>query len=158
MLVDLTPLWITLANCLAFPLLMMSVAYGVTHKKMSADCYRLSLYRIRNWENEFLYERLFGVRIWKDWLPDGASLFTSGFRKKKLARRDATYLKEFTIETCRGELAHWMDIAFLPVFWIWNPLEAAIFVTVFGILINAPCILTQRYNRLRFLKILPKKT
>lgn len=148
---------ITLLNFATFPILMMSVGYWATHRTMNFDAHFHPLYKIRLRETAQVYEKIVFIRIWKDWLPDGAVLFTTGFQKKKLARRDEAYLREFVTETCRGEIAHWIDIALLPLFWIWNPFWSSVIVTIFGILINLPCIITQRYNRIRFLQVLQKK-
>ena len=47
------------------------------------------LYRTRRWEKGGrFYQDVFRIRAWKGLLPDGAALFKSGFRKKRLGLPD----------------------------------------------------------------------
>ena len=92
---------------------------------------------------------MFTHRSWKGMLPEGAAFFRGGFRKAKLLRRDPEYIERFIRETCRGELVHWVTLAFAPLFILWNPAWAIAVMMGYGIVANVPCIVTQRYNRLR---------
>ena len=117
-----------------------------------------SLFRARSWERGgFLYERVFGVKRWKSFLPDGAALFKGGFRKKHLADAGGAYVQRFIVETCRGEAAHWAVILCTPVFFVWNYGWANPVMVVYALSANVPCILTQRYNRLRLRVLLDKR-
>src|SRR6056297_2759720 len=113
------------------------------------------LFRIRHWEqNGRIYQPL-GIKRWKEWLPDGAGLYQDGFRKKRLDLHavDELYVKRFVLETCRAELVHWAIIVLIPLFFIWNPPEVAVWMIPFGLAVNAPCLITQRYNRPRLQKV-----
>lgn len=101
-----------------------------------------------------LYESHFRVKRWKGLLPDGASWFAGGFAKKSLTSREPEYLRRFIAETRRGELCHWVQLALAPVFLIWNPWWAFLFVMAWFFVSNLPCIVVQRYNRLRFSRAL----
>ncbi len=116
------------------------------------------LFRIRPWERGGRLYLHLGIKRWKELLPDGAGLYQDGFRKKRLDVHgiDERYLQRFVLETCRAELVHWVIIALIPLFFIWNPLEVAVWMIPFGLAVNLPCLLTQRYNRPRLKKILQR--
>jgi len=112
------------------------------------------LYRIRGWERGGRVYLRIGIKRWKELLPDGAGIYQDGFRKKRMQGMDQLYVKRFVLETCRAELVHWVILGLIPLFFIWNPLEVAVWMIPFGLLVNAPCLLTQRYNRPRLMRIL----
>ncbi|MGC9311870.1 MAG: glycosyl-4,4'-diaponeurosporenoate acyltransferase [Sediminispirochaetaceae bacterium] len=111
------------------------------------------LFRIRRWEREGRIYRSLGIKWWKELLPDGAGIFQDGFRKKRMHGMDQLYLKRFILETCRAELVHWVIIGLIPLFFTWNPLEVAVWMVPFGLLVNLPCLLTQRFNRPRLIRM-----
>lgn len=116
------------------------------------------LFRSRKWERSAtFYDHTFSVKRWKGFLPDGAALFAGGFRKKQLVATDIKYYQRFNIETCRGEATHWAVILCTPVFFIWNYWWANIVMIIYSLAANFPCILTQRYNRLRLRNVLNKR-
>ena len=138
------------ANVLAWPAIHLAVSAWITRWPAERFDPQAPLYRGRRWEAEGrLYERFFRVRSWKGMLPDGAALFRGGLRKSNLVRRDPADLERFARETCRGELVHWITLAFAPLFILWNPAWAVAVMMAYGILANVPCIVTQRHNRLR---------
>jgi glycosyl-4,4'-diaponeurosporenoate acyltransferase len=138
------------ANVLGWPTIHLAVSAWIHRWPVERFDPRAPLYRARRWEADGrIYDALFRVRSWKGMLPDGAALFRGGFRKSKLLRRDRTYIERFIRETCRGELVHWVTLAFAPLFILWNPAWAIAVMTAYGIIANVPCIVTQRYNRLR---------
>lgn len=116
------------------------------------------LFRIRRWERNGRVYQAVGIKRWKELLPDGAGLYKDGFRKKRLDLHvvDELYLKRFILETCRAELVHWVIIALIPLFFIWNPSEVAVWMIPFGLAVNLPCLITQRYNRPRMRKIMQR--
>lgn len=61
------------------------------------------------------------------------------------------------METWRGELCHWAALASTPVFALWNPPWAILIMTLCGLLLNIPCILVQRYNRIRLRRLVEKR-
>lgn len=102
------------------------------------------------------YERVFAIKRWKDRLPDGARWIGGGFAKGTLAGTRPDYLRRFIRETWRGELCHWTAIAFTPVFFLWNPWWGDAVIVAYAIGANLPCILAQRYNRLRLRRLLAR--
>lgn len=115
------------------------------------------IYLSRGWEQGGkIYESL-GVKRWKDRLPDAAPWFKGGFAKAELSSRTREYLERFAIETCRGELAHWLVIPAAPLFFLWNRSWVGGLMVAYAVLGNLPCIIVQRYNRIRLNRILPPK-
>jgi glycosyl-4,4'-diaponeurosporenoate acyltransferase len=155
MLIELPIIWTIIINIALWFIIHMSFAYIITIIPSSYINIKSWIYQKRAIEqNGRIYEDIFKIKNWKDYLPDGAALFNTGFRKKKLLSFDKEYMKQFVVETCRGELAHWLVILFSPVFFIWNPLWAGIVMIIYALFANLPCILAQRYNRIRFQRIL----
>ena len=115
------------------------------------------LYRERPWEaGGRFYERRFSIRQWKDRLPDGARLFAAGFPKGRLKRATPAYLDRFVRETCRGEAIHWVVFGAAGLFFLWNPWWAGLVMIAYAAMANIPCILSQRYNRLRLFRVLAR--
>jgi glycosyl-4,4'-diaponeurosporenoate acyltransferase len=113
------------------------------------------LYRERAWENGGrIYTALFHIGAWKDRLPDGAALFRKGFRKKHILSREPEYLRHFVRETCRAEAVHTTVLLSSLLFFLWNPAWVGALRVLYGVLANTPCILTQRYNRIRLTRLL----
>ena len=157
MLIELPIIWTIIINIMLWFIVHMSFAYIITIIPSSYINIKSWIYKNRKWEqNGRFYETYFKIKSWKGLLPDGAALFKKGFRKKKLVSIDREYLSQFVIETCRAEFVHWLVILFCPVFFIWNPIWAGIIMIIYAFLANFPCIIAQRYNRLRFNRIMNK--
>ena len=109
------------------------------------------------WERDGrFYEVIFRIKSWKDRLPDAARWFGGGFAKRALAGTERDYLERFIGETWRGELCHWSAIGFAPVFFLWNPWWGNAIIVAYAVTANLPCILVQRYNRLRLQRLLER--
>lgn len=105
-------------------------------------------------KKEKIYENVFKIKYWKDKIPQYVS--KNGFSKKKIETFDLEYLKKFISETYRAEINHFLCCLIIP-FLFFN--KYAIISTIISILIvigNVPCILIQRYNRLRIRRIILK--
>uniref|UniRef100_A0A7V3ZXR6 Glycosyl-4,4'-diaponeurosporenoate acyltransferase n=1 Tax=candidate division WOR-3 bacterium TaxID=2052148 RepID=A0A7V3ZXR6_UNCW3 len=105
-----------------------------------------------------LYTSLFAIKKWKDRLPECGEFFKfNPFNKKRLQKmKDLNYFERFILETCRAELTHWIPILLYPVSLLWNPYPASIYVLIFVLLTNFPFLIIQRYNRIRFLRVVDK--
>lgn len=140
------------------------VAWGVFHAATGYAAHRLGEERLgrdgwllrprRFEEGGHWYRRRLRVHRWKDRVPEAGALFAGGMSKRRLPGRDAAGLQLFVRETRRAELAHWWAMACGPVFVLWNPPLAATLLIAYGVLINLPFILIQRYNRFRLQSIL----
>ncbi|MEJ2629459.1 MAG: glycosyl-4,4'-diaponeurosporenoate acyltransferase [bacterium] len=157
MLIELPVHWIIIIDVMVWFIVHMSVSYLITlvpKQYINIDAW---IYRERKWEDQGrLYEKVFKIKKWKDMLPDGAALFRKGFRKKRLTSVNKEYLHQFILEVCRAESAHWIVILFSPLFFLWNYWWAGIIMILYALIANIPCILAQRYNRIRFKRILNK--
>lgn len=104
-----------------------------------------------------IYEKAFKVKQWKHLLPDGGGLWKKrGYKKRHLEDFSHDNLERFLIESCRAELTHWLAISFVWVFGFFLPASATLLMLIIALLGNLPCIIPQRYNRPRFLKLLEK--
>jgi glycosyl-4,4'-diaponeurosporenoate acyltransferase len=69
--------------------------------------------------------------------------------KRHLPAYDVEGLRLFVRETRRAELGHWWALCCGPVFVLWNPPVAAALLVGYGVVVNLPFIVIQRYNRFR---------
>jgi glycosyl-4,4'-diaponeurosporenoate acyltransferase len=149
--IELPIAWIIVLNVAAWPVIQFGLAWAFT--RMPAAWFEPGAARPREPRGWF-YERIFGIKRWKDRLPDAARWFGGGFAKGALANTEPDYLRRFIRETWRGELCHWAALAWAPVFFLWNPWWADLVIAAYALAANLPCILVQRYNRLRFRRLL----
>ena len=148
-----TPITIII-DIVAWFVIHMSVSYIMTRQPLSAFEPDSWLYRQRSWEkNGRIYERLFRLKSWKKKLPDGAAVFKNGFEKKRLKETGQRYLQDFISETCRAELTHWIVFLFGFIFFVWNIWWVGIIMIIYAAVANIPCIITQRYNRIKLRRI-----
>jgi glycosyl-4,4'-diaponeurosporenoate acyltransferase len=112
-------------------------------------------FRTRRWERQGqVYATWLRVKRWKNLLPDGARMSRKAFTIKRFTSRSPAYLKRYISETCRAELCHWLALAVAPMFFLWNPWYVAVLMLPYAIAVNMPCIISQRYNRPRMLRML----
>jgi len=159
MLFHLPTLPTILIDIAAWFVIHMGVSYFMTHMPLSSFYAGSWLYKQRKWENDGkTYKRFFGLTDWKKMLPDGAALFKDGFEKKHLNGLDSLYLVNFIRETCRAELTHWIAFLCSLLFFVWNLWWVGIIMIVYGLTANLPCIISQRYNRIRLKRVVLKRT
>jgi glycosyl-4,4'-diaponeurosporenoate acyltransferase len=135
------------------------VAWGAFHATTGYAAHRLSderlshdgwLLRPRHFEaGGRWYRRRLQVHRWKDRVPEAGGLFPGGVSKRELPSHDPAGLELFVRETRRAELAHWWAMFCGPVFVLWNPPLAAALLVAYGVAVNLPFVVIQRYNRLR---------
>ena len=155
MLVELPIVWLVVVNVTAWPVIHMGAAWLGTQLPVTMFPPDQWCFRERGWERGGgVYEKAFAVRLWKGRLPDGAALFKKGFRKKRLAARDPAYTERFIRETCRGEAVHWAVLVSSMLFFLWNPWWVGLIMVAYALAANLPCIVTQRYNRIRLSRLL----
>jgi glycosyl-4,4'-diaponeurosporenoate acyltransferase len=116
------------------------------------------IFKPRRWElNGKIYTRIFLVRLWKDKVPEAGELFKiNPFNKKRLVSKDEKYLERFLLETCRAEFSHLLPILFFPLCVFFNPPVGIWINLAYVLLANLPFIIIQRYNRIRFNRILKR--
>jgi glycosyl-4,4'-diaponeurosporenoate acyltransferase len=142
------------------------VAWGVFHAATGYAAHRLGdgrlgrdgfVLRQRAFERDGrFYRRRLRIHRWKDRLPEAGALFAGGVSKRQLPSADVAGLEQFVRETRRAELGHWWAMACSPLFVLWNPPLPAALLMGYGVLVNLPFILIQRYNRFRTQAILER--
>jgi glycosyl-4,4'-diaponeurosporenoate acyltransferase len=133
--------------------LSLSVAVGYVGHRLPARWLARdsALTRLRTFELDgTFWQRRLKVRRWKDRLPDAGAFF-GGVSKKRVRR---TGLARLLVETRRAELVHWALLACGPVFALWNPPVLAATMVCFAVIANVPCLVVQRFNRARLLRVL----
>ena len=97
------------------------------------------------------------IHRWKDRVPEAGALFAGGLSKRQLPAFDTAGLELFARETRRAELAHGSAMLCGPVFALWNPPLATALLVAYGVAVNLPFILIQRYNRFRIEALLDRR-
>jgi glycosyl-4,4'-diaponeurosporenoate acyltransferase len=156
--VDLAPV-VAVALNVAFWVVAHSVSGYVAHRLPVSHLQTDGpLLRIRRFEHDGkLYERVLRVRRWKDHLPEAGDLFTGGLSKRALPSNDLDGIQRFAVETRRAERAHWMSLVPLPLCVLWNPPVGVAVMTAYGLAVNLPFIVVQRFNRARCLGVLDRR-
>jgi len=153
-LIELSISAVTALNVGAWLVIQFGLAWGCTQVAAERFNHLSQLARPKAWERGGrFYEQAFGIKRWKDRLPDAARLFRGGFAKAKLQTATPEYLERFLRETWRGEVVHWLALLALPAFAIWNPWWGVLINAAVAVAVNLPCILALRYNRARFLRL-----
>jgi glycosyl-4,4'-diaponeurosporenoate acyltransferase len=109
--------------------------------------------RSYGWERAGRIYRRLGIRAWKDRLPEAGAFFPGGFSKRRLQANDLGYFERFVLETTRAECSHWLAWALSLTFFAWNPWPVGVLMAIYGAASNGPCILVQRYNRARLIRL-----
>jgi len=151
---DLPALTVVLLNSLIW--FVLYIAAGFINVRIPLARFNPNgwLFRPRRWEKGgAFYDRTLHLKAWKGLLPDGAALFRRGFRKKRMRSRDHEYCRKFVLETCRAESLHWTVLAAAPLFFLWNEWRVAVLMIPFAVLVNLPCVVTQRFNRPRLSRL-----
>ena len=157
MLIKIPEIWIVIIDIAAWFIIHMGVAYLITSLPGRYFSPRGGIHEVFFWEkNGLIYDKLFKVKKWKDFLPDGAALFKKGIRKKKLGNTNIQNFNIFMVETCRGEITHLLVIFISPVFFLWNYCWAGWVMIIYAIIVNTPCIIVQRYNRARLVSVIQR--
>jgi glycosyl-4,4'-diaponeurosporenoate acyltransferase len=156
-IVDLPLLWTVILDVLAWLGIHMGLSYVMTRLPVHRFNPEHWMCRERTWEGEGrFYETLFRVMKWKALLPEGAALFKEGFRKRALRGKDKEYFSIFVRETCRADYTHWLTLIVSPLFFLWNPFWVGVGMVGYAVAVNLPCIIAQRYNRVRLRGLLVK--
>jgi glycosyl-4,4'-diaponeurosporenoate acyltransferase len=146
------------ANVLAWLVWVVAIGYVAHVQPLRRVDHDTWLTRPRGFEDGGRwYERVLHIKQWKDRLPEGGSFFKGGFAKRTVAGGDAYVMQRFVAETRRAEYAHWVMMFGGVLFVPWNPWWADVFNVLLGIAINAPCLIVQRYNRLRLQRVLTRR-
>jgi len=137
MIFKLSHFWIIFLNIFTWILIHLGMSYACTRIPLQKFNSPNRFFRLKKWENDGrFYEKFFRIKAWKEKVPDGARLFRGGFPKKNLEQKNFKYLNTFLLETCRGELTHWLQILPVWVFFLWNVWWAGISILQVKCLFN----------------------
>jgi len=104
--------------------------------------------------NGRFYSHTLRIHRWKDRLPELGAVFPGGFAKRSVSQGEKNVMSRFVIETRRAEYAHLAMMGAFPVTLLYNPLWADGVNLAFALVANLPCLLVQRYNRIRLQRVL----
>jgi glycosyl-4,4'-diaponeurosporenoate acyltransferase len=109
------------------------------------------LTRLRPWERDGRLWAVVGLRRWKRFAPELGWL--TGSAPKKRLPPGADGRKRLETETRRAEVVHWAACLPLLAMPIWGPAWIFGVMVIYGLCANVPCIIIQRYNRGRLLRV-----
>ncbi len=154
-LVDLPIGVLVLVDAAAWFLISLVVGYTAHRLPDRRIDHDTALTRLRPWEHGGrVYERHLRITRWKDAIPEAGNLFGGGYDKRSVSRADLT---RYLLETRRAEYTHWGILLAAPLFALWNPWGLWLAMVAYAVIANAPCLLIQRYNRARVLRILARR-
>lgn len=155
----MTLVWVNIAVWLFFHLSISIGLLKVPYSFFGHDHPSDILFRERPFEQKGkFWKKVFYVHKWKDSLPDGASLFNLGYKKKQVADTSVESMQLFILETKRAELTHILLLLPAPLFFLWNPVWAGVIMLLYAIVANVPFIIIQRYNRIRLEMIVQRRS
>ena len=150
MIVQLSGPWAIVINIIVWLVINLGVGMSTARMQLNSFNPQSWLYRQRIWERGGkTYKVRLKVKKWKRLLPAVAAVVKGGFRKKHLGNADGAYVRRFILETCRAEFTHWVIFLFSLIFFLWNDWWIGLIMVAYGLATNMPCIVTQRYNRMR---------
>jgi len=158
MLVDVTDGWAIGLSSLTW--LVVSLAVGAWANGWSSA--RLThtgpLTTLRRWERDGAqWQRVLRVSLWKDRVPEAGGLFDSTRSKRHVRSRATADLLSLRHETVRAERVHWLILASTSVHLLWCRPALAVSMVVFGLVLNVPFIVIQRYNRGRLDRVIRRR-
>ncbi len=140
---------------LLWPLFQVGISIACLKIKDQKFNYNKFPYKTYKWEKEGkIYDKIFKVSRWKKFLPDGGAIMKGGYKKKNITDFSRENFQKFVIESCRAELSHLLAIFPFWVFGLFAPIEVIYIMLAYALLVNLPCIITQRYNRPRFIRLI----
>lgn len=159
MIVHLPSSWVLLLDVVAW----FGLSLGVSYLYYRIDAHHFDhddwLTKERRFEQHAtFYKRFLFVMKWKELLPDGSGILRRGFAKKRLQHKDEAYLEQFIRESRRAEWTHVVAVCCIPLFLIWNTWLDECIILAYGLIANVPCILVQRFNRVRLRRIVHRRT
>lgn len=140
----------------------MAVSFAVGYLAVRWAPARLAqtgpLTTIRAWEaGGAFWQRFLAVGRWKDRVPDAGGFFAGGQPKRSVGSRSTDGLEAFRRETVRAERVHWLILSSTPIHLVWCRPALAVGMVLFGLALNLPFIVIQRFNRGRIDRVLARR-
>lgn len=156
--ITLPVFWTIVIDIIAWAFFHMTISYSML--KVPNDFFEknISWFKSQRWERKGqIWQDLFHIQSWKQYLPDGTALLRTGYDKSNFKKRDIDTLHRFILETKRGEMTHWISILPSGLFSLWNPPWAVCLMVFYAVVFNFPFIIVQRYNRPRLQRVYKRK-
>lgn len=154
MIVHLSGPWAIVINITVWLIIHLVVGMSTARIRPNSFNPESWLYRQRTWERGGkTYRSLLKVKKWKRFLPDGVAVFKGGLKKGHLDNADTSHVQRYILETCRAELTHWVILLFALIFFVWSDWWIGLIMVAYGLAANMPCIIAQRYNRIRLKRL-----
>ncbi|WP_437272159.1 glycosyl-4,4'-diaponeurosporenoate acyltransferase [Staphylococcus succinus] len=114
-------------------------------------------FRSWNFEQEgLLWQRLVKVQHWKNYLPDGQNINPNIISKETFNfSKNMSEIQQFILETRRAEIVHLLSM-FPVIAFFKSSTNVKIINFVYVIIVNVPCMIVQRYNRAKLIRIYKK--
>ncbi|MGP0637613.1 glycosyl-4,4'-diaponeurosporenoate acyltransferase [Staphylococcus xylosus] len=114
-------------------------------------------FRSWNFEQEGrLWQQLVKVQHWKNYLPDGQNINPNIKSKETFdCSKNMSEVQQFILETRRAEIVHLLSI-FPVIAFFKSSKQIKIINFVYVIIANVPCMIVQRYNRPKLIRIYKK--
>lgn len=143
------------------------IVWGVLQTAAALVCFRIpdSFYNHKKFpfkphgfeRDGAFYEKWFRVHKWKKYLPDGSALMGGQNRLKYLTHLHKAELERFLVESCRAEMIHALGILPFWVFGFFTPPRVILYMLVYALAVNVPCMMAQRYNRPRVAALIARR-
>ena len=146
----LNPLGTFILDIIAW--IMFHLGIGYTTSKIPVKRFDPDklFYQTFPWEKEGkIYQELFHVRSWKNFIPQGSKLYRNTFSLQHLPTADPVYLGYWLRESIRAEFCHWMMILPSVFFFLWNDTIMSWIMVLYAVFNNFFPIVAQRFNRPR---------
>lgn len=154
-LIELPLLWVIVVDAVAWVIFHLSISMVAQRIPIDSFVRHKRLYKAFRWEQEGqIWQRLFRVKKWKGYIPDGTLFISNGYNKSQLHGADVSSLYDFLLESRRAECVHWLTILPGFFFFLWNPVWAAWLNIAYAVLFNVPLIIVQRFNRPRLERLI----
>ncbi|WP_153730983.1 glycosyl-4,4'-diaponeurosporenoate acyltransferase CrtO family protein [Sporosarcina obsidiansis] len=154
-LIELPLIWVVILDVVAWMVLHITISVVAQQVPINWFVRNERWFKSFSWEQEGrIWQRLFRVKKWKGYIPDGTLFIRSGYNKKQLHGMNSASLTDFLLESRRAEFVHWLMILPSILFFFWNPVWAAWLNVAYAVLFNVPLIVVQRFNRPRLERLL----
>ena len=154
--IELPIAWIIALNIAGWPVIQFGLAWAFT--RMPVTWFNPGVATRVGTGRTFLRTHLRHQDAGKTGCPTPRAGSAAALPRARWPDSHPDYLRRFIRETWRGELCHWVALGCAPVFFLWNPWWADLIMVGYGLLANLPCILAQRYNRLRLQRLLSRRS
>lgn len=111
-----------------------------------------------SFENHGKFYDRFGIRKWKDKMPDMSKVLKFLPQKNLLRDVSKEHMELLIQESCVAELVHRALIILSFLYLLFRrSVQIVVFLVLYNILGNLPFIMIQRYNRCRFVVLMRKR-